>query len=616
MTPSSRRRAHRSTSRTTRKLGAVALLATVSLTAAACSSGGTPAPAGNGGNQNAVGSPVQGGTLKLLGSGDVDHLDTASGYYTATYTLERAYTRQLFTYPTSTDTATQTEIVPDLASELPTTANGGISADGLTYTIHLRSGVMWNSSPARAVTAQDMVLGLKRLCNPTKNAVGAPGYYEGVIAGFQQYCDAFAKVNPTIPAIRAFINSNEISGVKAVDASTVQFTLVKPASDFLNILALPFSSATPQEYLNYLPDDANFRTHTLSDGPYAITGYTAGQTITMARNTAWQQSTDPVRHQYVDKIQVTMGQDEGPVQEQIQAGTADLEWDTIVPTPNIPALQAANDARLGIFPAGDSNPFLVFNTQSPSNNGALGKVAVRQAMEYAVDKVAIGKIYGGAALNTPLDQAIPPGSVGYQPIDPYATPNSSGDPAKCKAMLAAAGYPNGLVLKDVARNAGNHPAVAQSIQADFKACGITTQILSVSQGDYYGKYLNDPASAKAGGWDISEPGWVPDWYGNNGRATIEALFDGRGYGPGSTDWGDYNSTATNALIDQALSAPTVAAAGALWHQTDVQIMQDAAFIPFETQKTALFRSTRVHNAIFFPLSQAYDITQVWLSPTS
>ncbi len=42
-------------------------------------------------------------------------------------------------------------------------------------------------------------------------------------------------------------------------------------------------------------------------------------------------------------------------------------------------------------------------------------------------------------------------------------------------------------------------------------------------------------------------------------------------------------------------------------------MQDAAFIPFETSLTPLFRSSRVHNAIFIPFSEYYDITQVWLS---
>jgi ABC-type transport system substrate-binding protein len=116
--------------------------------------------------------------------------------------------------------------------------------------------------------------------------------------------------------------------------------------------------------------------------------------------------------------------------------------------------------------------------------------------------------------------------------------------------------------------------------------------------------------------DHPEPGWVPDWYGDNGRAVIEPLFDGRTYGPNSTDYGDDNNPDVNALMDKALAATDENAAANFWHQADQQIMADAAIVPLQTQKTALFRSSRVHNAIFWPFSQAYDITQVWLKPAS
>jgi ABC-type transport system substrate-binding protein len=586
----------------------VAILTVTAVSLAACGNGGTT-------TGSTSGNPVPGGTLKLLGSSDVDHLDTASAYYTASYTLERTYARQLFSYPAATDTTTANTPVPDVATAMPTTANGGISADGKTYTIHLRPGVMWNTSPARAVTAQDFVLGLERLCNPV-SPVGAPGYYENTIVGMKAYCDGFAKVAGTAPAIAAYVDGHSISGVKAPDAQTLVFTLTQPASDFVNILAMPFASAAPREYLKYVPDSAAFRQHTISDGPYQIVKYTANQSIALDRNTAWTQASDPIRHQYVEHITITEGQDAGPVQQQIQAGTADLEWDTVVPTPNIPALQASDDSRLGLYPALDTNPYVVFNLQSPTANSALKNVKVRQAIEYAIDKTAIGQVYGGPAVNTPLDQVIPPGNVGYQQFDPYPTPQSKGSPATCKSMLAAAGYPDGFTIKDVYRNAGNHPAVAQDIQADLKACGITDQLVPVNQGDYYGKYLNSPSAAKRGVWDISEPGWVPDWYGNNGRAIIEPLFDGRNYGPNSVDYGDYNNPAVNTLIDKALAAPDQNTAATYWHQADVQIMKDAAIVPLQTQKTALYRSSRVHNAIFLPFSQAYDVTQVWLSPNS
>lgn len=587
----------------------LSILSALALTMAACG-GGT-----SGGGTSSGEQPVRGGTLKLLGSSDVDHLDTASAYYTTSYTLERAFARQLFSYPASTDQSKANTPVADLASEVPTKDNGGIAQDGKTYTIHLRTGVKWDTTPARDVTAQDAVLGLKRLCNPV-SPVGAPGYYENSIVGMKVYCDGFAKVKGTAAAIAAYINGHDIAGVKATDDHTLVFTLLQPAGDFLNILAMPFASPAPQEYLNYVPDDATFRQHTISDGPYAIVKYAANQEIDLDKNPAWDQGTDPLRHQYVDHVKVTMGQDTGPVQQQIQAGTADLEWDTVVPTPDIPALQAAKDARLGRYPAMDTNPYLVFNEQSPNDNGALKNVKVRQAIEYAIDKVAIGQIYGGPDINTPLGQVIPPGNVGYQQFDPYATPGSKGDPTKCKQMLADAGYPGGITVEDVYRNAGDHPAVAQSIQADLKKCGVTDKLIPVNQGDYYGKYLNSPDAARRGVWDITEPGWVPDWYGDNGRAIVEPLFDGRTYGPNSTDYGDYNNPDVNSLIDKALAATDQSTAANDWHQADEQIMKDAAIVPLQTQKTALFRSSRVHNAIFWPFSQAYDITQVWLNPTS
>jgi peptide/nickel transport system substrate-binding protein len=590
--------------RTRRLIALPSLVAALALLAAACGQSSTTGASSGG--------PVHGGTLKLVGSSDVDHLDTASAYYTVSYTLERAFTRQLFTYPASTTISTANTPMPDVATQIPTKANGGISADGKTWTIHLRSGVRWNTSPPREVTAQDFVLGLKRLCNPV-SPVGAPGYYENTIAGMRQYCDGFAKAGQSAAAIKGYIQSRDIAGLQAPNATTLVIHLLQPTSDLTNILAMPFASAAPVEYLSYMPDSNTFRQHTISDGPYQIVTYQPGRQIVLHKNPAWQQSSDPVRHQYVDQIQITEGQDQGPVQQQIQAGTVDMEWDTQVPVANIPALQASKDSRLGIFPTLSSNPYAVFNLQSPNNHGALANVKVRQALEFAIDKVAVGKIYGGPSLNTPLDQVIPPGNLGYQQFDLYPTTGHRGDPVTCKQMLAKAGYPHGLVLTDVARNAGNHPAVAQSVQASFRQCGVTTKIVPVTQGDYYGKYLENPSAAKRGVWDISEPGWVPDWFGNNGRAIIEPLFDGRTYGPNSVDYGDYNNPAVNSLIDRALASPDQHTAATLWHQADLQIMRDAPIIPIETQSVPLFHSSRVHHAIYSPFSENYDVTNLWLS---
>ncbi|HKB32113.1 MAG TPA: ABC transporter substrate-binding protein, partial [Streptosporangiaceae bacterium] len=84
----------------------------------------------------------------MLGTGDVDYMDYNISYYTIGGLGQRMWVRALYTYP-ATPGKTFT-VVPDLATAAPT-----ISSDGLTYTVTIRSGVMWNTSPARQVTAAD-----------------------------------------------------------------------------------------------------------------------------------------------------------------------------------------------------------------------------------------------------------------------------------------------------------------------------------------------------------------------------------------------------------------------------------------------------------------------------
>jgi peptide/nickel transport system substrate-binding protein len=589
---------------------AVAILAAASL--AACSSASSTSGSSSASASSSAGAPVYGGTLRWVASGDVDHLDPMSAYYTATAILERGYTRQLVTYPSSNNYQTATTIVPDIATVVPTMANGGLSSDGLTYTFHLRSGVMWNTSPPRAVVAGDFVRALKRFCNPVLG-VGNPTYFTSTIAGMASYCTAYEKLPSTATAaqLASFQNSHTISGVSAPDASTLVIKLSQPASDFLNIMATTFVSAAPVEWDSYLPDSATFRQHVYSDGPYAISNYVAGKSITLARNPELKQSTDPIRHQYVQSMVVTEGtNDPGQALQDLQAGSGDLMWDLPVPTNQIPTLEANKDPNFAIWAGHISNPYLVFNmTTGPTAN-----LKVRQAIEYAIDKVNIAKIYGGTTLNPPITTAIPPGNIGYVDYNLYPTPGNNGDPAKCKSMLAAAGYPNGLTLTDAYRNAGNHPAVFQSVQADLHACGITVKGSPQQQGNYYA-WLENPANTKAGKWNISEPGWVPDWYGNNGRAIVQPLFSSPCVNP-TTNYGCYTNATTIGLINKALASTSLSAAANDWHQADMQVMKDAVIVPFTNQNTPAYKSTRVKNAVWSWLNQLYDPTQLWLSPNT
>jgi ABC-type transport system substrate-binding protein len=600
-------RSSRAAARRTAFVGC-ALAAVLAVVLAACSGSGNSASSSN------SAGPHRGGTLTLVGDGDVDHLDTSSIYSGVTYTIERAFTRQLVTYPATGRTSMPTNLVPDIATEVPSTANGGVTDGGLTYTYHIKPGVDWNTSPVRQVTAADVVRGIKLLCNPV-SPTGAPGYYESTIVGFAAYCTNFLKVSPTVSAIKSFVDSNNIPGVTATGTLTVQFHLTEPAPDFNNIMSLPFSSPAPVEYLNYLPDGAAFRQHTISDGPYQISTYIPNQKIVLTRNPAWKASTDSVRKAYVNQIDVTEGQDATTVQQELSTGTADMEWDENVPSQSLPSLVASHSPGLLIYDAGSLDPYVVINFQSPNEGRATSKLDVRQALEYAVDKTAIEQVNGGTILNKPLNQVITPGNVGYKEFDLYPTPGNSGDPAKAKSLLAAAGYPHGITLKLIYDNVDPDPQIAQTLQADLAKAGITLALQQVPQDDLYGEYLAEPSDAQRGVWDLAVVDWGPDWFGNNGRTTVQPLLEGSTYGPGSSDYGDYNSPAENTLINDALAASSQAAAANYWHLADVQAMKDAALIPIDLHEHAIFASSAVHNLFIDPYSRVGDVTNVWLSPS-
>jgi peptide/nickel transport system substrate-binding protein len=126
--------------RHTRWWKAAVLGCTIALTVTACGSSGSSstssspgsAPGQNGGTQDAV----SGGTLNMLGAGDVDYMDPNISYYSVGYLALRLWSRQLFTFPASPGQTTVA--VPDLATDIPTVANGGISQDQKTYRITIK----------------------------------------------------------------------------------------------------------------------------------------------------------------------------------------------------------------------------------------------------------------------------------------------------------------------------------------------------------------------------------------------------------------------------------------------------------------------------------------------
>ena len=602
---------------------AMAGIAAVSL--AAC--GGSSSSSGTASS----GKPVSGGTLHIVAASGPDHIDTVPAYYTADYELERMYTRQLLQYPTVAATSTSsagwksdTTPVADIATVVPSTSNGGITNGGKTYTFHIKSGVDWDSSPARQVTAADFIREFKAFCNPV-SPVGNPVYYQSTIAGLTSYCNAetayFASKShaPTAANIANFQNSNNISGLSAPNSSTLQINLSAPASDFLYMLAMPFTSARPVEYDSYVPNSLQLDQNTLSDGPYKLTSYSPGKQITFARNSAWKQSTDPLRHDYVADVVLTEGVASAATQlADLQAGTEDLTNDTPINAASIPGLISSKPPNFAIWPQSTTNPYIVFNLQSPNANGAVKKLLVRQAIEYGLDKTAVVKAYGGPAVSQVISTVIPPGNVGYVNYNLYPDNNGQGNVAMCKSDLSKAGYPNGLSLNYEYPNDSSNTRAFTAIQASLKACNINVVSKPEPGSSFFVDIGNAPSNNKAGTFDMAQPAWVPDWYGNNGRTIIQALFQGPNCVVNTVNYGCYNNATVNSLITKAEASTSLTTAGNDWHAADEQIMKDAAIVPIESQNFPLYASSRVKEegastAVFAPNIGDPDPTQVWLS---
>lgn len=577
----------------------------LALVLAACSGGNGSNTAGE------KGKAQRGGTLKMAGAGDVDHLDPAGAYYTVTYTLLRGLIRQLYAYPDSGDRNTAITASPDVAADMP-----DVSSDGKTYTITLRDGVQWdiNGTP-RAVTAADFVRGIKRVCNPVAPFGAADSYYGSVIVGMDTYCAGFAKVKADAASIKQYVESTNVAGLQAKDDKTLVIQLNQPRSDFINILALASSSPQPIEALDYVPDSPEYRQNFFSNGPYKIQEYVADQRYILVRNSAWKAESDPIRKAYVDRVEVALGSDEDPVFQEIQAGTVDMTWDTRVPTQNLSQLLAAKDPNLKLNEDGSSNPYMVINLQSPNAGGALKKLEVRQALNYAVNKANIIQVLGGPELYQPNGQILTPTLVGYEKNDMYATPDSKGDVAKAKELLSKAGFANGLTLTFLYRNAGKSPQVAQTLQADLAKAGITLKLKPTTPNNFYTNFLQNPDATKKGQWDLAAPGWAPDWQGNAASTFFGPLLDGRatrGCTVSTTNYGCYNNDKVNSLIDQALAAKDADTAAPIWAEADRTVMADAPWVPFVSGKTDTFHSKRLQNFHFATLGSNGDITNVWI----
>src|SRR5260370_8914057 len=146
------------------RVAAMAVAILVAVWVAACSSSSSK-PATSSSSSSAS-TPVTGGTLRFVAASDFDHIDPLSAYLTNSFQIERAYARQLVSQPASNNFNTAISIVPDIATVVPSTSNGGPRSDGLAHTVHPRPNALGDSRPPPPGAARGFHAGVQRSGHP------------------------------------------------------------------------------------------------------------------------------------------------------------------------------------------------------------------------------------------------------------------------------------------------------------------------------------------------------------------------------------------------------------------------------------------------------------------
>lgn len=566
-----------------------------------------------------TGSPKYGGTLNEVGVSDVEFMDYDVAYYSTDDQVLRLTERQLYSWqaiPGKTTTP-----APDLAAGPPVVSDGG-----KTVAVTLRSGVMWDSTPARAVTAADVVRGIKRACNPSPVSFGGMADFEATVQGLTAFCKGYPAAAATNAAVmKKYIEGHNVSGI-TTSGNTITFHLTQPAAWFEGAMTLAPFTAVPIEAENALPGTPGVYNHMLADGPYKIASYTPKKSITFVRNPVWKASTDPLRKAYVNQINVDETGNQTTIYQEITTNTPSLgmTWDSLPPpadTLNLLNQVKSHSTDVGLYSTYSSNPYIVFNTVSPNNGAALGKASVRQALSYGFDRTQMLKTLGGEQSNPPLTHVLPPGTDGSQDLpanyDPYPY-----NPSKAKSMLASAGFTpsHKLTLKYLYRaDSQGGTKLFENVQSQLDALGSVNVVgVPTNQSDFYGKYLYataSPTPASKGVWDFTGAGWSPDWYGNGAVTWFNPLFSSPGGFPanGGSNFGYFSDPTVNSLIKQALAQPTEAQADTYWAKADQAVMSAAAIYPITATVEFAVHASYVHNAVYIPIMQQFDAANVWLS---
>ncbi len=519
------------------------------------------------GTSGAATTDHQGGTLKLLAKAAGGTLDPQVNYTLQYWQLYQATYDGLLGFTKAGGNAAFT-VVPDLAENLPKPTNGG-----KTWVFKLRKGIKFSNG--KPLTVNDVVASLQRIFKVKSPTSG--GFYAGIVGA--QAC----LKKPAGCTLKGGVIGN-------AKANTVTINLIAPDPEFKYKLAVPHASIVPA---SSPPSDAGTKPIP-GTGPYYFASYNPNKQLVLKRNPyfkEWSKAAQPAG--YPDQIVQSFGLTVEAQITAIENGQAD--WTLEAPPAdrlNEMGTKYASQTHVETLTAFWYAPM---NTNlAPFNN-----LKARQAVNYAIDRNALVKIFGGTKLAAPSCQVLPPGFPGHVDYCPY-TKNpgktwSAPDLAKAKALVKASGTA-GQKVAVLSSDDEVNKAVAVYLQSVLNQLGYKASVKPISGNIFFTYVQNTKNKVQIN---------VQQWYQDYPAASdfLNILFGCDSFHPGSDssiNIAGFCDKKIDVKMKHALKTALEdeAAANKEWTQIDKLVTDAAPMATLFTPKHIDFVSKRVGNFTF------------------
>jgi len=492
-------------------------------------------------------SQKRGGTLRVASGRDLDSLDPAIAYLTASWSLEFATCAKLYNY-TDDPSREGANVLPEVAEGFPR-----VSSDGKTQTIELKRSYRFHTG-AR-ITAANFAAAINRDASHELRS-DAMSYLHEVV-GADAVADGDAQT---------------VTGVRVLAPYTLQIRTVSPVSDLVSRLTMPFFCPVAVDTPEREIDDP------LGSGPYYVASHVPNRRITLERNRFYRGP----RPSNVDRIDWTVGVGPGDCRGAIDRNELDYCFSGLVLSDyaEVAKKYGVNkpNGRFFFSPNLAVN-FVAFNHDRPAFKGP-GQIPLAKAINWAIDRHALVQAAGYLG-GKRTDRILPP-AMG-RPANIYPI-NGVTDAAlaKARALLSQAKLkPKSLVLW--APSFGLWGPGAQILQYNLKRIGIDVQI------EYFQSFGQmAPKSAVRGApYDLILQGWVVDYAD---PITFFSTLNGNLQPNGNSNAAYFDNPKYNREIARIGRLSGNARAKA-WADLDVEMMRNnPPWAPFMTPTTRDFVS--------------------------